>query len=129
MSIASYLANLIYPVPSRQIEKLDDELAGVLAENVDLGNQVAQLRSANNNLIDKLAHAANNIASLRDQRERLRNELMVARQYVLDASNQIDDELDTLGPRSKKRVALQATLAAVNADLKSIADTLVETSK
>lgn len=81
------------------------------------------------NLAAKVAEAAQTITTLRDHRLKLRNELLAARAYVLDTSDYIEEELETVSPRSKKRAPLEATLAAVNADLKKIADLLVETSK
>ena len=102
-------------------------------EQFDLNGQLMMeidtLNKSVNNLATKLGEAAKTITELRDHRKRLREELMTARAYIIDTTEDVEDEIAGLAVRSKKRAPLEATLAAINADLKKIADLLVETSK
>lgn len=129
MGILATIAGWLNPELPERFADLENKL---IRSEVDYRNTLFDLETykrSTENLATKLAETAKTINELRDHRKRLREELLIARQYVLDTSNELDDELDGLGPRSRKRTLLEATLAAVNADLKRIADLLVETSK
>ena len=92
---------------------------------------ISELRGvveANGQTVERLGDAAMNITKLRTAIKALRDELFVARSYVIDASDELDEQLAALPVRSKKRAPTEATLAAVHADLKRIADTLASTS-
>lgn len=85
------------------------------------------LQASNENLVNKLADAGAAVTKLRKNVGLLRTELTVARSYVLDASDELEDQLEKLPPKSKKREPLLATIAAVNSDLKNISDVMYAT--
>ena len=95
--------------------------AAYAAEAVDHLDQTV------NDLVAKLASSASTTIVLRKQIEALRDALFVVRAYTIDALDDAQEALDGLGARSKGRPAAAATVEAVKADLKQIADVLADT--
>jgi hypothetical protein len=80
-----------------------------------------------NDLVKKLASSAATTIVLRKQIKSLRDALFVLRAYTIDALDDAQEALDGLSARSKGRPAAAATVEAVKADLKQIADVLADT--
>lgn len=82
--------------------------------------QVTVYKAANADYAKRLSISATAIAAHIELHRRRCDALRVAMGYVLDAADDLDHKLDTLSPRSKKRIPLEATRAAVYADLETL---------
>jgi hypothetical protein len=73
-----------------------------------------------NGLTERLATAATSIANHMKDAAVLRNALLVTKPYVFDAFVEMEEQLQKLTPKSKKRAAIIATLEAIQSDLRKI---------
>ena len=83
----------------------------------ELRSELAAVGTELGDVCDKLATCAANNLNTKAVNVELRKALNGAIAYVIDAVDDLQEQLDSLGPKSRKRVALEATLGAVKYDL------------
>lgn len=83
----------------------------------EMATKLAEVGKAHDNLIGRASQAALTANARGDVLKVLLMEAAVARAYVVDHIDEIDDQLESLGPKSKKRVELETVRAAIAADL------------
>jgi hypothetical protein len=69
---------------------------------------------------ERLAIAATSIANHMKDAAVLRNALRITKPYVFDALVEMEEQLQKLTPKSKKRAPIIATLEAIQSDLRKI---------
>lgn len=95
----------------------------------ELTSKLEQRTAAHDKLIGATASVSVKAKTSAEALKKLMVELAVARSYVIDVVDDIDEQLATLPAKSKKRVPLEAMRAAVAADLIRINLALDEASQ
>lgn len=95
---------------AEEIKELQIRAAELAGDLVNSEEQVSDLQA-------RLATCAANNLNAKGVNAELRKALNGAIAYVIDHVDDLQQQLDELGPKSRKRVALEATLGAVKYDL------------
>ena len=97
----------------------------------EMTTKITEISQSHADLMNRASKAALMATARGEALKKLRIETAVARAYVIDHIDDLDDQLAKLGPnsKSKKRVELEAVRAGIAADLIKINTALDEANK
>lgn len=127
MSFRQRLADWIHPAGADDLHETKGRLANAQIAIDEMSRTHERHQIANEHLVNKLSDAADSLGKVRGHRKTLRETLMMARAYAMDAYDDEMAKLDKLPASSKKRTEQAAVVEAIKADLKDIADALSAT--